>query len=89
MRNACAHSRMPISFDTPELRDVSVLLFTEELRGETGSKKLRALFIFTCALLLNILVGGKTEGKRAAIQAMVERKFRTKKTGPGWHCSDG
>jgi hypothetical protein len=80
MRNACAHSRMPISFETQELRDVSVLLFTEELRGETDSKKLRALFIFTCALLLNILVGGKTEAKLAKVQAMVGRKFREKKT---------
>lgn len=79
MRNACAHSRTPISFDTPELRDVTVLLLTEDQRGETDCKKLRALFIFVCALLLNILVGGKTEAKLAEVQAMVDRKFREKK----------
>lgn len=56
-----------------------VLLLPEEERDEDDSKKLRALFIFTCALLLNILANGKSEAMRSEVNALIERKFRKKK----------
>jgi hypothetical protein len=75
MRNACAHSRVPLTFETPELRDVARLMAPEEIRAGLEGVKLRATFILTCALLLMVLVSGKTPESQNMAHEIIDRKF--------------
>lgn len=60
MRNACAHSRREISFQTPELREALILLSPESrdlLTGEQPKLDAAAVVIFIAAWLLSFLTG--------------------------------
>jgi len=65
MRNACAHSRQAISFETPELRDA----FLTSMEGysfdlpDMAAKPLRRLFCMECAVLARALRGPMANGR--------------------------
>lgn len=75
MRNACAHSRVPLTFSTPELLDVARLLLPKAHRNEIEGAQLRATFILFCSLLLLVLIGGKTNENRQMVLDMVNKRF--------------
>lgn len=61
MRNACAHSRLHIDFETPELRNVLRLLLREELGpllDDLDNKYgVRALFVQSCSAIWSRIKG--------------------------------
>jgi hypothetical protein len=61
MRNACAHSRLHIDFETPELRNALRLLLREELSpilDELHNKYgVRALFVQSCSTIWSRIRG--------------------------------
>jgi hypothetical protein len=75
MRNACAHSRIPLTFDTKELGDVTRLMVPEEMREGLQGAKLRATFILVCALLFVLLVTGKTVQGEQFARDIIDRKY--------------
>lgn len=75
MRNACAHSRAEISFQTPELRDVLYLIVPESMQDETSPEQLKGMFVMACTVIFSILVGGKSEKNKARLKEVIIRKF--------------
>jgi hypothetical protein len=75
MRNACAHSRMPLSFETRELAGVMSLLLGDSGIVPQSPAQARAIFLGLCALLFAVLVNGKSESAKAHINAIVERVY--------------
>lgn len=75
LRNACAHSRVPVSFDTPEVQKAAHLLFPHELRGSADRQKIRAQFLMVCSLLLTIIVSGKSEQSLKRIKTGIDRVY--------------
>jgi hypothetical protein len=60
MRNACAHSRRIISFDTPELCEAYRLFFDEGAQQVMGGKTgplFKTLFTFTAIFFFEVLTG--------------------------------
>lgn len=82
LRNACAHSRMPVTFDTPELQNATALLFPEPLRKIVNRERVRAQFLVVCSLLLNIIASGKTEQSKARLKSITDRVYSRKKAAP-------
>jgi hypothetical protein len=76
MRNACAHSRLEISFDTPELRDALALVLRED-----GADMIRAVdaqtrmgcFITCATYLLTLFNIGDHKETYALMDSIIER----------------
>lgn len=80
MRNACAHSKHPITFHDPLLRNVAVHLF--EPKGVTplafAEKDMKKAFVLEITFLAAVLVNGSRQSARvareAAVRAVVEKE---------------
>ncbi|AYG71004.1 MULTISPECIES: hypothetical protein [unclassified Rhizobium] len=81
VRNACAHSRMPVNFDTPELKNATVLLLPESLRKKSNRDQLRAQFLTVTSMLLTIIARGKSESEEAKVRSIIDRVFSRANTG--------
>lgn len=71
IRNACAHSRNPVSFDTPELREACKVVIGDMVDDlpDDNPASLRKAFIFTVDLIsYYVATGQKVEGREARIQ---------------------
>ncbi len=66
MRNACAHSRHQINFDTPELRDALIMCLgggdADDILDMVDGTMIRDLFIFVAGAMLNTLAGDQERG---------------------------
>lgn len=75
MRNACAHSQMPIDFDTPELRVASAhfidLSNDPEVKDVHDSKKGRRLAFYIEALNLSTGMQRRVELRRNALAPLI------------------
>lgn len=75
MRNASAHSRLPIGFATPALRDVMMSLFNdtnaEELRDSTDPLFLRFAFVVVSGYLFMRISGTSHHDAQASAQGML------------------
>jgi hypothetical protein len=75
LRNACAHARVPLSFETPELREAARLMLPEDLRAEIDGTKLRACFLAVVSLLFVILTSGKSDFTHGRVSAVIDRVY--------------
>lgn len=77
MRNACAHSRLDISFKTRELIDALALLFDEEtaeaIQESTTEVGLRFMFVVAFVYISTILSGHSVEVATAKGQNLMDR----------------
>ncbi len=77
MRNASAHSRLPIGFATPALRDVLLLLFhednAEELKDSTDPLFLRFAFVVVSGYVLMRISGISQEIAQEFAQGLLTR----------------
>jgi hypothetical protein len=76
MRNACAHSRLDITFETPELRNTLALLFdgenAEDIRNANSGLALRTMFIIAYVFMSAILRGYSPEEARERGQRIMD-----------------
>ncbi|MEZ5734702.1 MAG: hypothetical protein R3E09_02675 [Novosphingobium sp.] len=83
MRNACAHSRHHIDFNTAELRNVMALLFdaetAEDIRNSKLSRALRTAFIAAFLYVSAIVRGHTTEAAQAAGDSLIDSMTREAK----------
>jgi hypothetical protein len=74
LRNACAHSKRPISFATAELANVCKRILHPtgmfRLRGDSA-EDIKSAFTAECLLLHNVLIFGRDEAVR-----MIETSYR-------------
>jgi len=77
MRNACAHSRLPIGFATPALRDVLLLLLheenAEEIKASTDPLFLRFAFIVVAGYVLMRINGLSHDVAQDFVQGLLTR----------------
>jgi hypothetical protein len=76
MRNACAHSRLNITFETPELRNALAALLPKKIGDTviagTNEGSLRGLFLASASLALSVLQGITEEEARALADAATD-----------------
>jgi hypothetical protein len=76
MRNACAHSRLDITFGTPELRDTLALLFdaenAQEIRDSRSPVAQRIMFLVAFIYIHAILNGHAPEVAEARGQEVMD-----------------
>jgi len=73
IRNACAHSRQPISLDTPELKAAVLALLsdTSDILIRRDAPALREAFILHCYMMADNVLQAKAVSARDQILAMV------------------
>lgn len=71
MRNACAHSRSPIDFSTPELAAACAVALAPEMAylKDKSPGALRQVFVLKCVLTANHLATGEKQSVLSAVQA--------------------
>ena len=76
MRNACAHSRLELTFVTPELRDALVLVFAgetaEAMRTTDEPLAIRIFFIALYLILLHEIKGAPREAAVSIGQTVID-----------------
>lgn len=86
MRNACAHSREPISFDQPAIRDATIA-FAGGLRIDIGDDKdqkdLRQAFLLAGVLMMATVLKGSVNDAHADLSAVLARHGATLTEKPG------
>ena len=70
MRNACAHSKRPISFKTSQLMNVANRVIKDSLFKDAPT--IRVAFLSECSFIFNILISSKEEALKA-LQASFAR----------------
>lgn len=71
MRNACAHSRADIDFETPELLAACAVALAPEMPHlkDKSAVALRQVFVFKCALMAHQLATGERQSVLEHLQA--------------------
>lgn len=79
IRNSCAHSRRPISLETPELRTavLNLLSDTDDLLVKTDSPTLRMAFTLHCYMLADNVLKAEAVSARDQIFALVKAHLGT------------
>lgn len=76
MRNACAHSRQPINFKTPVMRDALGLLVTNDvaelIRTTEGGMFLRTTFVIIVSHLMGRIRGESKDEALARVQDVID-----------------
>jgi hypothetical protein len=75
MRNACAHARQPVSFSTPEIRDVCKQVIPEvipHIADPNDGDALRLCFTLKCVLYCQLLAGGPEPDLVGELKARIQ-----------------
>jgi hypothetical protein len=74
VRNACAHSRLPISFKTPQLQEAAFIVIGDEFLSHLTSREpdvIRVAFIVSCSMIAKRVITGRRETVAEAISGAI------------------
>ncbi len=84
IRNACAHSVLPLSFHTPELIGMCERFFRKEvgafvqLNGDKTSAEMRMIFLMECFALMAMILQGSREAGHSHFNKILTPYFTRK-----------